>query len=207
MKWTQEQLAEISTLQEKHSLTRKSAVQRLRRQLKMQCTAAPAPESGTPDKPAAPAPKPKRAAKAKKAAKTAASPAPATEIPRVAPETTLELKTVDGVKAHTALVRGRKAVVAFQERNRAEASHRFDGVALSTARMEACKKLAKAESLPLYVGLQVRVGGKLDSGYLINYEIWKKLTNPAGDFILSTPARLAYQEGGMVGVKFEIAKA
>jgi len=57
MKWTQEQLAEISTLQEKHSLTRKSAVQRYRRQLKAQGNAAPAPaapidvlqEPGTPD--------------------------------------------------------------------------------------------------------------------------------------------------------------
>jgi hypothetical protein len=205
MKWTQEQLAEISTLQEKHSLTRKSAVQRFRRQLKVQGTAAPAqPESGKPDKPAAPAPKP--AAKAKKAKDRPADKPAATEIPRVVPETTLELRPVDGVKAHTALVHGRKAVVAFQERNRAEASHRFDGVALSTARMEACKKLAKTESLPLYVGLQVRVGGKLDQGYLVTYDLWHKLTNDAGDFLLNNPARLAYQEGGMVGIRFEFAK-
>lgn len=52
MKWTQEQLSEISLLQEKHNLTRKSAVQRLRRSLKK---AAPvkatntAPKSGKPE--------------------------------------------------------------------------------------------------------------------------------------------------------------
>ncbi len=206
MKWTQENLAEIAALQEKHSLTRKSAIQRFRRALKANTIPAPAAAPAQTAEATAPAPQPAKLAK--KAKKKPADRPASNEIPnRVAPTTPVSLQLVAGLKVHTAKIQGRKAVVIFQERNREEASHRFDGVALSETRMEACKKFAKAESLPLYMALAVRVGGKLDQGYLVTYELWKKLTNPAGDFMLSAPARLAYAEGGMVGVRFEIAKA
>jgi hypothetical protein len=122
---------------------------------------------------------------------------------------TLELRPVPDSKTYTAAVRGQRAVVCFYERNRAEAAHRFDSVAINEAVWKDARKLAKNESLPLFVGLQIRVGGKLDSGYLVPLATFTKFKLRECDMGLGKAARTAYAEdaASMIGVRFVIAKA
>jgi hypothetical protein len=214
MKWNQEQLAEISTLQEKRSLSRKGAVQFLRRQLKAQGKAAPVAVSGTPDKSApenptagAPAPAPKRVAKAKNATDKPADSPVATDAPRIAPETMLELRPVAESKAHTATIHGKRAVVCYYARYREETKNGNDSVAIAADVWKQSNALAKAEGLPLYVALQVFVGGKRWAGYLVPREVFMTWKKNECDFTLAKAARAAYHEGGFVGHRFEIAKA
>ncbi len=201
MKWTQEQLAEISTIQETRSLSRKGAVQFFRRQLKA------APESGTPDNPAAPAKQPKAVVKAKKAKDRPADKPAASDAPRVAPETILEIRPVADSKAHTATIHGKRAVVCFYARYREEAKNGNDSVAIAADVWKQSNALAKAEGLPLYVGLQVYVAGKRWAGYLVPREVFMTWKKNECDFTLNKAARAAYHEGRQVGYRFEIAKA
>ena len=218
MKWTQEQLAEISTLQEKHTLTRKSAVQRFRRQLKAQGKAAPAPaapvsvlqEPGTPDN-SAPEAQTRAAVAAK--AKKATTPGrkrddAAQDVPLPPLDNVIELRPVAESLAHMATIRGRRAVVCFYQRNREKAANRFYSVTIREAVLADARKLAKAESLPLYIGVEVRVAGKLDQGWLLTEGIFKAHKRGVTDMMLTPIARAAYavDPASKCGVRFEIAK-
>lgn len=193
MKFTEEQLAEISTIQEQRSLTRKSAVQFYTRLHKKAAAAPaqpakpkaakPAPETGTPEKPAAPA--------------------------RVdSPTHQIILTPVAGYRAHTTVVHGKKAVVVFQERNRGKADARYNSVTVSDGKISDGVKAAKQSDLPLYIGLQVRVSGRWDSGWLIPAALFKQWRR-GQDFNLGIEARAAYaadKESLAGGVRFEAAK-
>lgn len=122
---------------------------------------------------------------------------------------TLELRPVPDSKAFTAAVHGQRAVVCFYERNRAAAADRFDSVAINEAVWKDARKLAKIESLPLFVGLQIRVGGKLDSGYLVPLATFTKFKLRECDMGLGKAARTAYAEDKkcILDVRFVITKA
>jgi len=198
MKWTQEQLAEISALQEKRSLSRKGAVQFFRRHLKAQRKSAPV----TQVRPAATKPAAKAPTAPRKQADTAQ------DVPLPALDSAIELRPVADSLAYTAHIKGRRAVVCFYQRNREKAANRFYSVTIREAVLADARKLAKAESLPLYIGVEVRVAGKLDQGWLLTEETYKAQKRNNTDMMLTPIARAAYAAdlASKCGVKFEIAK-
>jgi hypothetical protein len=194
MKFNEKQLAEIALIQEQRNLTRKSAVQFYTRQLKKQ-----QPEAAKETKPKA-APE-----QQKKPGKPEKQEAPA----RVdSPTHHIELFPVAETSAyHTTLQKQGKAVVCFGERNRGSAAGRYNSVTLSEARYDAAQKAAKTLGLPLYIGLQVRVAGRWDSGWLIPVALFKQHKHGESDFSLGTQARIAYagsDDALAGGVRFEI---
>jgi hypothetical protein len=143
-------------------------------------------------------PKPKKAAKVQ-----AEEPARIT-----AAKTTLELKSVESYKAFMATVHGKKAVVVFQERNRSKAELRNNPVTIPESRFADGSKLAKESGAPIYVGLQVKVAGRWDSGWLIPAVLFKQWRRKQ-DFVLTPDARAAYaaDKSSVLGVRFVEAKA
>lgn len=124
-----------------------------------------------------------------------------------AAKTTLDLKPVDGSKVFMATVHGKKAVVVFQERNRSKADFRNNNVTMPESKLADGSKLAKESGAPIYVGLQVKVNGRWDSGWLIPAVLFKQHRR-GKDFSLTSDARAAYMadKSSVVGVKFQEAK-
>lgn len=122
----------------------------------------------------------------------------------------LELRPVEDSRAFTAQINGHQTVVMFYERNRMKPANRYYGVTILEEVWKQAQHLAKASDLPLMIGLQIRVAGKLDQGYLLTLKTWKrfKQVGPT-DVGLGKAARAAYAEDKecMVGVRFVIAKA
>ena len=124
-----------------------------------------------------------------------------------AAKTTVDLKPVDGSKAFMATVHGKKAVVVFQERNRSKADFRNNPVTIPDSKFADGSKLAKESGAPIYVGLQVKVNGRWDAGYLIPAVLFKQWRR-GQDFILTADARAAYasDKSSVLGVRFQEAK-
>ncbi len=129
------------------------------------------------------------------------------DVPRTPPDTALELRPVADSKAHTATIHGKRAVVCYYARYREVAKDGNNSVAIAADVWKQSNALAKAENLPLYVGLQVFVGGKRWAGYLVPREVFMQWKKNECDFTLAKAARAAYHEMGAVGFRFEIAKA
>jgi hypothetical protein len=150
--------------------------------------------------------------KTKKSAKQP-KPKKAAEVEAVEParittaQHTLELKSVEGYKAFMATVHGKKAVVVFQERNRSKAELRNNPVTIPESRFADGSKLAKESGAPIYVGLQVKVAGRWDAGYLISAVLFKQWRRKQ-DFVLTPDARAAYasDKSSVLGVRFQEAK-
>ena len=115
----------------------------------------------------------------------------------------VELEPVTKIKgAFLAKVHGKRAVVCFHERNRTKAQARFKSITLRPARIKAAQSLAKGRNLPLFFGVQVRVGSKGDSGWLATSELFRKHKQGQMDFSLSESARKAYAGN----VRFAVGK-
>jgi len=124
-----------------------------------------------------------------------------------APKHTLDLKPVDGSKVFMATVHGKKAVVVFQERNRSKADFRYNAVTIPDSKFADASKAAKESGAPIYVGLQVKVNGRWDSGWLIPAVLFKQHRR-GNDFNLSADSRAAYMadKSSLLGVRFQEAK-
>lgn len=123
------------------------------------------------------------------------------------PEHTIELKAVPDTKVFTATVHGRKAVIVFQERNRSKADFRYNAITITETRLADASKVAKELNAPYYIGVQVRVGGKWDGGWLVPAPLYKQFRS-GNDFILKPNARAAYaaDKSSVLGVRFQEAK-
>jgi len=66
---------------------------------------------------------------------------------------------------------------------------------------------AKANDLPVAIAVVVRVKGRLDQGYAIPLDVFKKFKGKSLAVNLSGEARQAYAAEGWVGVKFTEAQA
>jgi len=188
MRFNEQQLAEIALIQEQRSLTRKSAAQFYSRQLKKRQA-----ESAKEMKPTAPA-------KTGKPEEPARKPTARIELSPVA--------EIGGV--YTTQHGGKKVVVCYVARNRATADDRFDTLTISEKRFEAAQKSAKTLALEMFVGAQVNVAGRWDSGWLVTAKLFKQTKCGELDFNLSGVARAAYaadQESQAGNVRFEIKEA
>lgn len=120
---------------------------------------------------------------------------------------TLDLEPMPQCKAFAAKVHGRNSMVVFQERNRSKADFRYNPVTIPESKFAGASRVAKQHSLPIYVGLQIRVNGKWDSGWLIPAVLFKQWRRNQ-DFLLTADARSAYaaDKSSVLGVRFQEAK-
>jgi hypothetical protein len=121
------------------------------------------------------------------------------------PAHTINLEQVAQISGvYYAKIGSKRVVVCFTARDRAAAATRYNSVTFPPARITAAKALAKTESLPLMFGVQVRVGGKWDSGWLVSAGTFKKHVIADSDFSLSAIARVAYQSAAdsLLAVRF-----
>ncbi len=126
------------------------------------------------------------------------------------PARTMALQPVADINgAFFGTLAGKKIVVCFHERKRAKVQDRFNSITLRTARIKAAQAIAKTESLPLFLGVQVRVGTRWDNGWLVSPELFRKFKQGASDFSLSEKAREAYvaAKAAVPGVRFTVTKA
>ncbi len=155
---------------------------------------------------------PDKAAKPKSKKKPAKAAQPEKPVDRrlpTKPAHEITLTPVPESRAYTATVHGKKVVVIFTERNRAKADARYNSVTVRTANIEDGKKAAKDLELPLYYGVQVRVAGKWDQGYLVTPELFKAQKQGEADFSLGIGAVHAYIDAkeSPVAVRFSTARA
>lgn len=183
---------------------------------------APAPQQAASKAEQPPAaPKPRKPAS--KPAKAKTTPKPKAEKPAkpekpAAPETPthpqhevelLPYSGPDSRDCYFAKVHGKRVAVRFQERNRAQAAARFNSITIREAATKDAAHVAKAEGLELWLGVQVRVDGKWNQGYLMPFSLAKAHFTSDCDFALSGAARRVYHEDKttLEGVRFTIAKA
>jgi hypothetical protein len=154
--------------------------------------------------------KPKAAKKSngEKAPRKKAASVPRVEFPLAKLEREVELTPIPEERSlYTGLLFGKKTVTVWVERNRSTgADARYQSVNVSEAQLEAAKKYAKANDMPVAVCCSVRVLGKMDQGYAIPLDTFNKQKAGACSFNLSGAARKAYSEDGWDGVKFSEKK-
>ncbi len=147
-----------------------------------------------------------KAAKKSKAAKK--EPKPRIEVPLPELDREVELKTNGEPAVYTANLFGKKHAVVMAERNRERgADARFESIGVSERRLDAVTKYAKENELPVAIAAVVRIKGRLDQGYAIPLDVFKRFKGKSLAVNLSAEARAAYQENGWAGVKFSEAKA
>lgn len=138
--------------------------------------------------------------------KKAKKPSTRVEFPRAELTREIELTPVPESHLYTANLFGKKHAVVLQEVNRTLGAHqRFQAVTMSNTRMEAVKKFAKDEDLPIAYCVRVRVLGKIDQGYAVPVKLFDEFKHKQGPnfgFSLSNAARKAYSENGWDGVRF-----
>ena len=151
--------------------------------------------------------KEKKEAKAKAPKKARKAPAKS-GTPRIEhPLATLEREVVltpvgDPKHVYTANLFGKKHVTIWVERNRSTgAEARFQSINVSQSQLDAAKKYAKTEELPIGVCVGVRVLSKLDQGYAVPLAIYEKFKIGEAGFNLSGAARQTYEQEGWAGVK------
>lgn len=154
------------------------------------------------------APKVPKAAKGSKAKKAPVEKISRPDIPLPVLEREVDLKPVDeSPYVYVANLFGKKHAVALAERNReGGADHRFESIGVSERRLGLVQDYAKANDLPVALAAVVRVKGRLDQGYAIPLEVFKKFKGKSLAVNLSGEARQAYEADGWAGVKFTEAK-
>lgn len=150
------------------------------------------------------APKAAKEAKTPKAKKAPAEKVSRPDIPLPVLEREVELKPIDeSPYIYVANLFGKKHAVALAERNReGGADHRFESIGVSERRLGLVQDYAKANDLPVALAAVVRVKGRLDQGYAIPLDVFKKFKGKSLAVNLSGEARQAYEADGWAGVKF-----
>ncbi|HZU32605.1 MAG TPA: hypothetical protein VFB79_15920 [Candidatus Angelobacter sp.] len=145
--------------------------------------------------------------KAKKQSKNTGKPEVSVPALPDKPTTTIELHPTEDRGVFTAKVSGKRAVVCFTARDRANADKRLISVTIAPARLKAASTTAHKESLPLLVAVAVTVKGRWSSGWIVPLELFKKQAVSRSDFAFSATARIAYAASAdtLTGVKFVIA--
>ena len=147
----------------------------------------------------------KRESRPKKAKTPKTSRAPRVEVPLPKLEREIELLESETPHVYTANLFGKKHAVLRSELNHAGqgAKARFGPVDISARRLEAVTEFAKKSNFPVAICVTVRVGGRLDQGYAVPFEVYEQFKRGKKDwFTLSGAARAAYAEKGWAGCKF-----
>lgn len=152
----------------------------------------------------------KKPAAKKKAAKPKTAAVPALALADLTRE--VELQPTEEKHVHTALLFGKKHAVSWSEIGHDKgAKSRFAPPHLSEVRLDAAIAYGKTNDLPVAVCVTIRVSGRLDQGYAIPSEVFKKFITKMSrgrmSLSMSNEARAAYREGGWDDVKFSVAKS
>lgn len=121
----------------------------------------------------------------------------------------LTLNGVPETDVYRAELNGKAIIVAFHTRNRAKESDQFKAITLREGRLDQATALAKTEKAAPYVAVEITVGEKWASGWLIPMALYRKFKQCETDFVLSQKARAAYTNAAeaLTGVHFEIKEA
>jgi hypothetical protein len=102
------------------------------------------------------------------------------------------LEAIPETDVFRATINGKPAIVAYHTRNRNSEERANSSVTMREVKLNSATALAKTEKAVAYVGVQVSVKKRWNSGWLIPMSLFKKFKQGEFDFALSKKAQAAY---------------